>query len=511
MLRRLRPLLWPAAGVLLVAFFLLGLARLHHPVYGFTTLLQFDDSNPAWLPEVRGRPTFINHYSGGYDGLYYAQLACRPLLRDPALAQAVENLPYRARRILASWVAWALAGGNPTRALDTYALINPLCWLALAGLLWAFFPLRSGHDFLAWAGLLFSAGALASVRLALTDLPALLLLAAAMLAVQRGRLNGAVGFLAAAGLTRETSLLSVPLLIRDSARSSLLRGIAVVAPLALWLIYVRLVVGPGISGWAGLNLPGIAWVEKGRSTLASLSQPGLAWLGWTTLLAFVALTVQAGWLLLRPQWGSAWWRFGVGYAGLLLLLGPAIWEGFPGAATRVLLPLNLAFNALAPRTRAGFALLVLGNLTVPAGLLEFTRLPNDGVELAAVRAEPATVLVQTHSGWFGVERDARNFWAWSGGEAELRVVSLPAGTTQDLSFQLRSLAPCTAEVTQAGRVLWRGSLGSAWRPVNLSCADGPLTFHSDRPPVRESSASDARDLAFCIAHVRISGVIPARK
>jgi hypothetical protein len=512
LLRRLRPFLWPASCVLLIAGFLAIIAQFYHPVYGFTSLLQFDASNEAGLlPEIRERPVFINHLSGGYDGLYYAQLACRPLLRDPALPAAMDNLGYRARRILASWTAWVLALGDSTRALDTYALLNPLCWLGLAGLLFAFFPPRSFHDFIAWAGLLFSAGSLASVRLALTDLPALLLLAGVMLAVQRGRFRGAVGLLAAAGLTRETSLVALPVLLRGSWRARLLQVVLVVTPLALWLVYIRIVVGAGNAGWSNLDWPGARFLEKWQVTLANFQHPEYALANWTTLLALLAITVQAAWLWVRPQWSSLWWRFGIGYAGLFLLLGTAVWEGYPGAATRVLLPLNLAFNALAPRTRAGLALLILGNLTVPAGLLQLTDLPNDGIELAATRTAEASVLVQTHTGWFGVERYRNEPFpnkslAWSHGEAALAVRTKPVGVALTLDFRLRSLSPRTVEITQRGRSVWRGRLGLTWTAVSFACTDGPLGFHTDTPPDPEGTQPGARALAFCIDHVRLSDI-----
>ena len=503
----LRRFLWPAVAAVLIVGFVGAVARYYHPVYGFTALLQFDNSDEAnLLPEVRDRPAFINRNNGGYDGLYYAQIACRPLLRDPALPRAIDNLGYRARRILPSWTAWVMALGNSTRALDAYALLNPLCWLALAGLLFAFFPARSGHDVLAWAGLMFSAGSLSSVRLALVDLPALLLLAGAMLAVLRGRLNGTAGFLAAAGLTRETSLLSVPILVRGSIRSTLLRVAAAGVPLLLWLIYIRVVVGPGNSGWSNFDWPGSRWLEKWLATLASFRHPELALLNWTTLLALIGVTVQAAWLLARPQWNNLWWRFGIGYAALMLMLGTAVWEGYPGAAMRVLLPLNLAFNALVPRTRAGLALLVLGNLTVPAGLVELASLPNDGIELAASHTATADVLVQTKSGWFGVERNSRNFWAWSSGDAALAVKSRPSDTLQELSFRLRSLTPRTVEISQGGLRLWAGTIGPHWQAVAFTCADGLLAFHTNQPPAPESSDPGARPLAFCVDHAQLSGI-----
>jgi hypothetical protein len=45
-------------------------------------------------------------------------------------------------------------------------------------------------------------------------------------------------------------------------------------------------------------------------------------------------------------------------------LGPAVWEGVPGAVPRVLLPMTFAFNAVLPKNRWFWPLFVLGNLTV---------------------------------------------------------------------------------------------------------------------------------------------------
>jgi hypothetical protein len=508
MLSRLPRFLWPACCAVLMAGFVAEVARFYHPVYGFTSLLQFDATNEStMLPEARDRPVFLNHRKGGYDGLYYAQLACRPSLRDPALGPAMDgNLVYRARRILVSGLAWVLALGDATRAIDIYTLINPLCWLGLAGLLFMLFPPRSAHDVTAWVGLLFSAGVLASVRLALIDLPALLLITGAVIAVQRGRLNGTVGLLAAASLTRETSLLAAPVLAGGTWRVTLRRAAFLIAPLAVWLLYIRIVVGPGNQGWGALDWPGAMFVEKWRVSLAALRQPDYRLLNATTVLALLALTVQAGWLIIRPQPSNLGWRLGIGYVGLLLLLGSGVWEGNPGAAARVLLPLNLAFNLLAPRTRAGLALLILANLTVPAGLLQLNSLPNDGVELAAARAGSTTVLVQTLSGWSEVERDAHNFWSWSSGDAVLVVRTNPAGVTLGLGCHLRSLTPRTVVISQGGRELWEGRIGPAWRTVSLACTHGEIQFHTDAPPVAEGPQPGARALAFCIEQVTLSGI-----
>ena len=78
----------------------------------------------------------------------------------------------------------------------------------------------------------------------------------------------------------------------------------------------------------------------------------------------IALTVQAFFFIFRPRWQDPWWRVGAAYTLLLIFLGDAVWEGYPGAASRVLLPMTLAFNILVPRARRWWAVLVLGNLTV---------------------------------------------------------------------------------------------------------------------------------------------------
>ena len=52
----------------------------------------------------------------------------------------------------------------------------------------------------------------------------------------------------------------------------------------------------------------------------------------------------------------------------MVLLGPAVWGDYPGAAVRVVLPMTIAFNLLLPRTRLFWPLAILGNLSVWHGL-----------------------------------------------------------------------------------------------------------------------------------------------
>ena len=90
------------------------------------------------------------------------------------------NVPYRARRILGSALAWLIAGGNPAHIANVYSGLNIAVWLVLAVLLWRLLPVNDARSWVAWAGVMFSAGALHSVRLALTDLLAATLTAGAL-------------------------------------------------------------------------------------------------------------------------------------------------------------------------------------------------------------------------------------------------------------------------------------------------------------------------------------------
>lgn len=502
------PAPWPvrAAGLLAVAVFLALIARFWHPVYGLTAFFQLDGANDDLkIAAFRTLPVYVHRETGGYDGLYYAQIAHDPSLRDPELPRAMDNLPYRARRILPPALAWLVGVGHPPWIVTAYSLLNIAAWLALAALLWRLLAVRDLRGWLAWAGLLFSAGALGSVRLALSDLVALALLAAAFLALERDRTRSVLGWLAAAGLARETSLLAVAGAFERpwlSARN-LLRALLVAVPLAAWLGYIRWRVGGADQGWSNFTWPGAGWLEKVQSALADLALIADRPLAWGTLLAAVGLTVQALWFVLRRDLADRWWRLGAAYAAMLLFLGTAVWEGQPGAATRVLLPLNLAFNVLVHRARASLAWLLLGNLTVVAGLVSLRDIPRDWHELAAVRRGDIACVAREGTGWHGGERSAKHRWHWNSGRGTVRLQAWSAADTPlDLVFSLRALRPCTVRVVQNGRTLAElpaGPTRTAHRVrARLAAAAGEIEFVSDQPPVPEKDAPGARLLGFAL-------------
>ncbi len=513
-LRRPENLQRLARGILLV-FFLWLAGRFWHPYYGFTRFLQLDQSDAAvMLPELRDAPIYVYHYSGGYDGVAYAQLAAHPAARDAALAQAVDSLPYRARRILLSWVAFVAGGGDPVRAVWVYAGLNLVIWFGLAWLLGRIFPPQGWRNLVAWTGLLFSAGALHSVRLALTDLAAFTLLAAALWQAEHRRENQAVGLLGAAGLVRETALLGGlalwPGLGRENRGANLARLALAFTPLGLWLVYLKIYTGPVVQGMGNFSWPVISWVEKLTSALRDLGHEPDTWLALTTLLAFASLTVQLIYILRQWQPGDPWWRLGVIYGGLMLCLGTAVWAGHPGAATRILLPLSLAFNVLAVRRSAAAGWLLAGNLAVFSGVLMLWQVPHDAHEVvAAGRAARGAYVVHTDDRWYPVEFGRDKIWAWCANEGGLRVDFRPrADGPVNIRLALRGITPRPLEIRQGDRVLWSGPINERVQWIELSTAAvvrgrAQLELRSTAPVVAESADEKSRALGFAVYGVRV--------
>jgi hypothetical protein len=505
------------ARTALVLFFVWLAARHWNPYYGFTRFLQCDASAHAvMLPSLREARIFVHPDPGSYDGFFYAQLATSPGLQDSALKTAIDDLGYRSRRILLSATAWVLARGDPISAARVYAWLNVVGWLVLAAVLWRVFPVSDGRGILAWAGVMFSTGVLFSVRLALPDLTALLLIAAAAIQREQGRRWWAAVLIGLAGLTRETALLGVVVLLptqRISRRELLVTAgtmLLAVLPLLLWLVHVWLSVG---SSGAGLN--NFAWPLQGF-----IKKAGDLWHAWqfeanraaviTTVLAFASLPVQFIYLALRPAIRDPFWRTGAAFGVLMLCLGPAVWgDDLPGAAFRVLLPLTLAFNVTAVRRRAAWIILLLGNLSVGGGLLTLSIVSRDAHEVASGRFHGGTYVMHSGATWFPAEGRPNRTWAWCPQDGSVTLETCPrtqAAIRVGLAF--RGFTPRDLEVKQAGRTLWRGFATdkTEWIEVTaLPDAEGKyeLTFHSDTAPGRENPQAGGRPLSFALSGVKV--------
>lgn len=503
-----------AARLAVVAVFLLLIARWWHPHEGFTRFLVIDtEAGAALTPAAREAPLYVYPAGSRYDGAYYAQIATDPTLRDPHLGTGIDALEYRARRILAPLLAYGAAGGDPAGALRVYAGINLVAWLALAAVLWGLLPTGDWRRFAAWAGVLGAAGAWHSVRLSLVDLPALVWLTAALLAWERRHVWLAAGLFALAGLTRETTLLAAIAVAWTMAREGpRIRAAAwlatAVAPTGAWLLALRMRFGGGDGGgWDNFDLPLSGLAAKGTEIARSLSGGGDRWLMWTTAVATVALVVQAAFFLRRRTWTGAWGLIGAGFAALVIVLDVAVWEGHPGAATRVLLPLTLAFFVVAARTRASWLWIIAGAGTLPAGVLALVQVPTTERELSAGRGTEVTYTARAGAEFYPLEHADGRTWAWASAASSIAVETSPRATAErTLTLELRTIAPRRMEVRQDGRILWAGEVGSRRQTlrvegVRFTAGRAQVEIASDAAPVTEGAGG--RALGFAVFAVRV--------
>jgi hypothetical protein len=368
---------------MVAAAFLAGVATYYHRHTGFTAFINFAaDRHDLELAAVRAAPHYHDPGSTGYDGQFYAQMAVDPWLKDPAIDQALDLAPYRARRILSSWTAYALGLGRPAWILQAYSIQNVAVWLILAWLLCRWMPPASARGFVLWSGCLLSHGMLATVRYAVPDGLSVLLIALGVLAAERGRPILSSIVLGVAGLARETNLLAASLfagVLRRSPRSwGLVGGCLVmsVLPFVIWLDYLRSIYrGLTLVSEVQLTTPiaGLAW--KATTLLADAGRPHRVMLASLTALALTGFVVQGAYtvsVLLRKEGRVPWALVGGSYLLLALVMHQPVWEGDPGAFTRVLLPLTVGTNVLlARRPNTSWWLIALANLGVVPGVLFF--------------------------------------------------------------------------------------------------------------------------------------------
>jgi hypothetical protein len=204
---------------------------------------------------------------------------------------------------------------------------------------------------------------------------------------------------------------------------------------------------------------------------------------------------------------------GASFAVLTLFVAQPVWEGYPGAASRVLLPMALVFNVLVPRGRRWLPVLLAGNLSVLGGVLELGSAPVEFFRVRGERAAVAAMIVTPGEGWYPVETDSGHRWRWSQGHGSLRLVNR---STASLQVRLAgTVVPATPrQLTLKVRdeqVLGSGPTAGAVKLTAVAFVLPPgesrLEFDSDRPPVKDLNG-DARPLALAVYDLVIS-VAPA--
>jgi hypothetical protein len=514
------------AYVASVGLFLWICSQFYVPGKGFTYLVMFGGKESArYVPALRN----INHYeqedSYGYDAQYYAQIAMRPWLSNRALRAAVDSLPYRARRILFCWTAYGLALGDPARALHIYAVQNIVCWLLLAVVMLRWFPANSWENFLRWFCVLFSFGLCFSVRGALVDGPSLLLIALGVLLMERGRPWWSAALLGIAGLGKETNVLAAVALPwpRPTFRDwlmAIVRGLIVLLPLLIWMEVLWFWLGStGDAGQRNFALPFAAYFTKWGDTIEQWQTEGVGSVAQWSVLMLIAMTAQWLFFVLRPRWQDPWWRLGASYALLMTVLGDAVWEGYPGAASRVLLPMTLAFNIVLPRGRrlGWWVVFALGNLTV---LFSSDTLKPPGRESFRVSG-PDELIETSESGrsievrfddaeWFAPERSRLEYWRWSRGTASVTFYNpQPFPVLAEITMDLKSNDErAVTIVSEDGLVLWSGSTLRQLqeiriRRVRLAPGETVWKFETDQP-AEPPANGDPRRMAFSLRNLQIT-------
>lgn len=511
-----------AAYLAMVVLFMAAFARYYIPEKGFSYLVSFGglQTRPT-VSALKDVDYYVQADSYGYDAQYYVQIAMDPTLRDPELGESVDNLPYRARRILISALSYVMGWGEPAAILHAYVLQNAIAWLLLAVLLLWWFPPKNWNNWLRWSGVLFSFGMCVTVRNSLVDGPSLVLIAAGVYLVEKNRPWLAAAVLGIAGLGKETNLLGAAALARADDLCSprrwpvlALRGFLVAVPLALWLWYIQSAVGPAAeAGARNFALPLTGWWEKvqvvwqealvSRTWDIGLLQNGTFW----NILMLIALSVQFLFLVLRPQWRQAWWRVGITFAVLFIFLGDAVWEGYPGAAPRVLLPMQLAFNALVPPARRWWPVLLLGNLTLLSAPAALQPPPGNGYELKGAEnlvrsAESGRIRITFSPEWHEPERYRDRYWRWSRGSAEITINNPHAFPLEaELDFIVSSLQERELALVGPKGELWRGLIRDAVTRVDLPgvrLKPGKTVLKFETADDLDAAAHDPRRLSFCL-------------
>jgi hypothetical protein len=281
-------------------------------------------------------------------------------------------------------------------------------------------------------------------------------------------------------------------------------------PLLLWLGYIRWRVGPADAGFGNFTWPAAGWVLKWIEIGKEFTRaPEFTGLIITTLLATIGLTVQVAYFFSRWDPRDPWWRIGAVYGLMLLFLGTSVWEGHPGAATRVMLPLGLAFVVRTVRQAASPKWIFLGSLSVFAGITALWSVPRPIHEFAAGRTANGSFTASLGAGWFPVEHGKKTHWAWSGKTGEVQLdVWRAKQTVANLQFHLRAIARRTIEIKQDNTVLWRGVVDTTRQLVEIPV--GVITsgrvvveITTTALPILENSSEDARALSIAIYDVRV--------
>lgn len=503
----------------------------YHPGFGFNQIVAFGeklDLKP--IPEVLPLNRFVERDGYGYDGQYYAQIAMHPLLDGAELRSATDWLQYRARRILTSWTAFVFGGGKPSYVLKAYTALNVVVWFILAAVLLHWFPPASFSNWFRWTGILLSAGMCQTVRLALVDGLSLTLLCIGVWLIESKRPRLATLAIGLTGLARETTLISgISAFARGRTatdfRRFVVRTALIACPLVCWLLYIYFKLGGTFDGGGNnFGVPLLAYARRCyEAVVAYTSAGGDTGLELATLLVLTGIGAQVAFLIIKPQPSKLWWRVGIGSAALFAFLGVPVWEGLPGAAPRVLLPMQVAFNVLVPDRARWAWLLFCGNVAIVCAPVLLKPPPHPGVKIlgssAALtnNAGTADLKVTFDAAWGPGESGRSGYWRWSRGNAKLTLTNPhDRPLAVNVSFIAQSLDSRSLQLATGGKIIWTASIAPRHDAIGkldrlvLAPGDTEFSFSADRP-AKILRGPDSPAIAFGVANLLIAVPEPPKQ
>jgi hypothetical protein len=506
--------------------------RVYSPEYGITKFLvvgrEFDGRG---LAVFRSTPKYLGPGDRwGFDGQFYAELALDPLLRDPQLKVALDDPPYRSRRILTSWLAWLGGFGRPFWILNVYAALNLVFWIGFAVMMTRLFRPLGWAGLAGFAAMLMTCGIIESLRSSLTDFPGFVLVTLSMMI---GGAGGA-GVLALAALTREPNIIGLvglwdyrPPWLATIKRNALFAVIAGL-PLALWVAYVMSRF-PAKNSITGDNLTWPLWGIMGKLGEFSVhaANGDIAWKAWYSefftseplhaLLTIIAVLTQSIYLFTHRERDNRIWRVGAIFVPFFLCISSIPWERH-FTITRHALPITLAFNlVLAMRARRGWLVwFLLGNCFVPYGVYQLAIYGHGAAgspaefHVASTRPSAPTLQVRFAQGWSAEEWTRGHTWRW--GVAKHATLTLLNPTAQpvevSLSFTTKSICPRDLNVSVRGAELWsmrsmQPNLLVKTTRFMLPPGETVVDFNSPTPPVLSGTPGDDRLLSFKVKDLEI--------
>lgn len=518
---RLKRLIYKSIYFAAFAFFAFKVYQYNHHNYGYTTLPRFSHEFQEQSIDLLKKTPHYRH-KDGYDGQFYAQLALQPSAQGIEIEQALDNYTFRARRILFSWTAWAMGLGQPSWVLQAYSFQNALFWFFTAILLIRWLPPTCWQNTLRFIACFFTLGLVNSFSRALLDGPSLFLIALGAYLVETRKSWLGAATLGLAGLGKETNLLAIGALFRPGKIRSqlnlqfLLKAALVLLPFCLWFAIVLSSSQLGRSeniGSRNFDFPFVGALDTFLMIIKEAGEKGFPSSSFLSVAILGSLFVQGIYLLARPKWDSVWSRIGIAFAILMLVLGPAVWEGLQ-AAPRVLLPMTVAFNILFSRKTFLLPVLIFANTLTFVGINAFhpplIEEHYEMVDQSNLAYDPTThqySYVEFKHGWSIVEGKKSRYWRWSEGDS-IAEFFLPGDQSvqAELQFTPKTITPRNIFLEVNGELIWQAQndqlYGDVYTiPFILQPGTNTLRFYSPTPP--ERVGSDPRNLSFALVDYKL--------